>query len=478
MNNNPSFPSSHDQQNEQLKRNPWLILAATTLGVMMGNVDTNIVNVALPVLAHNYASSIEKTQWVISGYILVVCILLPICGRLSDIYTKRFIYLLGFAIFTVGSALCSIATSLATLVIYRLVQGVGGAMIMSNNQALVVMNVPQQLQGRALSINSMSASFGAIAGPAIGGFLLGVLSWRSIFYINIPIGILGCIIGYYVLPRDEKKLNHSLDIIGAVLFAAMVSCVLLLLNNCGSGQWVSWRNLLFVVVSVISGWFFVRRQYRVKYPTIKFSLFKNALYLHSNIAAFIVFLVSGGNGVLLPFYLHDILGFSPGVIGMLLFIGPCAMLFLAPISGYLTDKYSAKIFIAFGVLLLMLSLFFQGTVTAHTSLWQIVVYQIMLGSGFAFFHPPNNVNLFRGVATKNFGIASSINALGRNMGRAFGVVLSSGIFSLLFTSMLHSSPPHPYNSSFLFAFKVAFFSLSILMLVALYSVLQDERKKK
>jgi len=466
---------------ENKLRTPWLIFAATTLGACIVNIDVTIVNVALPFIAKHYTANVGKVQWIISSYVLATCILLPICGRLSDIYTKRFIYLLGFAIFTFGSALCGFATSLTMLILFRLVQGVGAAMIMSNNQALIVMNFPQNLQGRALSVNSMSASFGAIAGPAFGGFLLSILSWRSIFYINIPIGIIGCVVGYYVLPRNEKRLDHPLDIIGAIFFAAFISCVLFLFEQFGSGYWVNVKNLILLTIAVVAGWLFTSRQKEITHPLINLSLFKVATYLRGNIAAFIVFMAMGGNGVLLPFYLNDVLQLAPGVIGMLMFVGPCTMLVLAPLSGYLTDRFPQKIFVAVGLLLFAAGLIFQGSAGAHSSIRHVVIGQIIIGSGFAFFQPPNNVTLFKNFTTTNFGLVSSINALVRNMGRVFGVVIAVSVFTLLFTHMfsLYSLQQHTqqqHNIAFLQGFSVAYYCLAAFVLGALYVQLSKTKK--
>lgn len=454
---------------------PWIIFFATTLGAIMVNIDANIVNVALPIIAKGYATKMGKVQWIISSYILTVCVLLPISGRLSDIYTKRFIYLLGFAIFTVGSALCSIANSLTMLIAFRVLQGVGAAMIMSNNQAFIVMNFPRDMQGRALSINSMSASFGAIAGPALGGFLLSILSWRSIFYINIPIGIVGCFVGYYVLPHNEERMKHTLDIIGSILFAAVITSVLLILNNISDGDFLVKQNLILLLTGCVTAWFFIRRQRQISNPALDLSLFKKPLYLHSNIAAFVVFMVLGGNSILLPFYLHDMLKLTPGLIGIMMFIGPCIMLFLAPVSGYLTDKYSTRIFVIIGLVLLILGLFLQGSMTEHGALRNVVICQLIIGCGFAFFQPPNNVTLFKNINSVNFGVASSINALVRNVGRVFGVVVATSIFSLLFEHVLKSYHMQLHNAAFLFGFKIAFYSLGFCVLVALYNSIKINR---
>lgn len=465
---------------KQKTNNPWIIFYATMIGVMMVNIDATIVNVALPVIANNYHIQISQVQWVISSYILTACILLPISGRLSDIYTKKVIYLLGFAVFTIGSLLCSIATSLCMLVIFRFIQGIGAAMIMSNNQALIVMNFPEHIQGRALSLNGVNASFGAIVGPALGGFLISALGWRSIFYINIPIGIIGCIIGYRVLPNNEKRLPMKIDVKGSILFAIIITSILLAFDNISDGKFLNWQTGILLLTFLTLGIIFIKQQKITLFPLIDFTLFKNKLYLNSNLSAFIVFMALGGNSILLPFYLHDILHLTPATMGMILFVSPIVMMFLSPISGYCSDKYSIKKLVLFGLCLLCLGLILLGMSTVKTTIWQIVIYQLIIGTGFAFFQPPNNVSLFKNIDLDDFGVASSFNALMRNLGRVFGVVLATSVFSLIFTHILqnhHKANKVIYNHAFFYGFKTAFFILAGFMLLIIYNSCSNKIKE-
>lgn len=457
--------------------NPWMIFSATMIGIMMVNIDATIVNVALPVIAQNYNIQIGQVQWIISSYILTTCILLPISGRLSDIYTKKVIYLLGFIIFTIGSLLCSVANTLCTLVLFRFIQGIGAAMIMSNNQALIMMNFPEHLQGRALSLNGVNASFGAIVGPALGGFLLSALGWRSIFYINIPIGIIGCIIGYRVLPNNEQKIPMKLDIKGSALFAIVITSILIAFDNISKGNFLNWQTFALLFTFFSLGIMFIKCQKNTIFPLIDFKLFANKTYLYSNISAFIVFMALGGNSILLPFYLHNILHLQATMMGVILFVMPISMMIISPISGYCSDKYSLIKLVHFGLISLFIGLILLGTVTEKSNVWQIIIYQIIIGIGFAFFQPPNNVSLFKKIALNDFGVASSFNALMRNFGRVFGVVLSTSIFSLIFTHITQNHYHKSqliYNKAFFYGFKIAFFVLAGFMLIAIFNNLHKK----
>jgi multidrug resistance protein len=215
---------------EQKAVNPWNIFLVIALGVWMATIDAGIVNVALPTFTNHFHIPITHVQWVVTGYLLVICASLPLFGRLGDIYTRRVIYLLGLFIFLVSSALCGLAWSFWSLVLFRFVQGLGGSMIIGNNQAIILTTFPQGKQGRALGINSMLVAMGLIAGPGLGGLLISLAGWRLIFYINIPIGILACILGYYILPKEPRNASDHVDFPGAVLFAFSICCFILALS--------------------------------------------------------------------------------------------------------------------------------------------------------------------------------------------------------------------------------------------------------
>ncbi len=446
--------------------NPWLIFFVTALGVGMSSLDSGIVNVALPTIAKQFQANLSYVQWVVSGYLLLLCISLPLFGRLGDLYSKRNIYLLGMLCFTISSALCGVAGSLWSLVLFRFLQGMSGAMIIANNKAIIMANFPKSKQGRALGFNSMTAAIGGFAGPALGGLLIMLGGWRLIFYINLPLGLLGCFIGYKIIPRDKAVERHKLDMLGPVLFMLAISAFVLMITNGTIWGWFSWQGLVLLLVAVVMFVAFSKWEKRIVYPMIDFALFKKAKYLNSSIQAFMIFLAVASNNILLPFYLINQLHLSAALSGCVLFIPPLMMILLAAPSGLLVDYIAANKVTTIGIIVTMLGLIVQScTGESHYALLRVVIAQIIIGSGFALFVSPNNYIMMTSINTNEFGIASSIHSLMKNLGKIIGIAIATAIFSCLESYFISMSVSADF--AFNIAFKVALLSTVLLLLLTI-----------
>jgi EmrB/QacA subfamily drug resistance transporter len=447
-----------------VKKNPWLIFAVTSLGACLVGIDGGIVNVALPTITQQFNASIAGVQWTITGYLLSLCALLPLCGRLGDLYTKRLLYLLGFIFFTISSLLCSTSTNLTQLIIFRIIQGIGGAMIMANNQALILTNFPKNQHGQALGLNSAMVSIGLILGPTIGGFLIAAFSWQSIFIINIPIGIIGIYIGYKVLPRNEKRKKEQLDIIGAVLFAVGLSILLVTLSNGLEWNWTILKIALYSLLGFAVLLVFILRQQRIKSPMLDLMIFKARNFSLGNISVFLAFMSLATNNLLLPFSLQNLFHLSPGVIGLFLFIPPLFMVVIGPISGYLADRIEQTILIAVGLLILTIGMLIEAFIQIGTNLWAIIIAQSLLGLGCGIFMSPNNSNTLSAIPIEKLGIASSVNSLVRNLGKIFGTALTAMLF--VEVQRRYSINTTDANTPFIISFRFSFIAASILTLIA------------
>jgi len=256
-----------NQEAQPQNRRRWLILANVSVGTFMATLDSSIVNVALPTMSVKLQADLSTLQWVVTAYLLTISSLLPVFGRVADLFGRKRVYSLGFIVFTLGSVLSGIALNIWFLVGMRALQAVGAAMLMSNSAAIITASFPPQERGRALGLTGTVVALGSLTGPAIGGILVGLTSWRAIFYINLPIGIIGYIAAQAILPKDPKQSkSESFDFVGAFLFALGMTSLLLALNH---GQDWGWSSLP-VSGGLILGIGELRCKYNKRRPWLSF----------------------------------------------------------------------------------------------------------------------------------------------------------------------------------------------------------------
>jgi EmrB/QacA subfamily drug resistance transporter len=459
-----------------VKKNPWLIIAVTSFGGGLAAIDAGIVNVALPTIMKSFSANIALAQWTISSYLLTACTLIPLFGRLSDMYSKRNIYLLGMVVFTLSSVMCGSATSMASLILFRAVQGVGAAMIFSNNQAIIVSNFPENMTGRALGVSSMLFAIGSILGPSLGGLLIQLFDWRSIFYINIPIGIIACYLGYRILPRDEITTKEPFDFLGAGLFITGLVLLLLVIGNSREWHWSILEVLAWSSLSLTLLIGFILWELFIVYPIVDLRLFKITPFASGNFAGFMVFMSFGANTLLLPICLQTFLGYLPESIGLFLFIPPILIMAFGPVSGYLADKIKKTILIEFGLFIITIGNCLAAFIPIVRAFWFIIFAQIILGLGFAFFHSPNNSNMLSSVPKSRLGIAGSLASLIRNIGKVIGVAFAVAIFDSINKYWLLTN--HSAEASFVMGYKIALLITALLTFLAMIVTIKEFTYKR
>ncbi len=329
----------------------WIALSVTTIGALMAAIDSTIVILALPDMMVKLHADLIEMVWVIMGYILISTVFLLTFGRVADMLGRVRMYNLGFVVFTVGSALCALSQSATQLILFRLLQGAGAALMMVNSPAIITEVFPPNERGRALGINGITWALGGIAGPLLGGFILGAADWRWIFYINVPIGIIGTVWGYRALhemSRPEK--GERFDPIGAAAFSLGLVSLLLALTL---GIQYSWTSLpilslfaLFVVMVVV----FFAWERRAPFAVLDLSLFKNCVYNFSVLAAMLQSLAMFAVDFLIVFYLQGVRGYDPLTAALLLIPLPIVSAIVGPLSGLLADHIGARIPATAGVL--------------------------------------------------------------------------------------------------------------------------------
>jgi EmrB/QacA subfamily drug resistance transporter len=407
----------------------WFVLATVSVGTFMSTLDSSIVNVALPTISGNLHSKLSTLQWVVTSYLLTISSLLPVFGRTADLLGRKKIYSLGFLIFTLGSVLCGLATNIWFLVGTRVLQAVGASMLMANSAAIITATFPAEERGKALGLTGTVVALGSLTGPALGGLLIGFLSWRSIFYINLPIGIIGYLAARLILPADEfGKGQESFDFTGALAFTAGMIFLLLGINNGESWGWSSLPILISLLAGVGLLILFIQTERKVKHPMIDLSMFRNRPFLIGNLAGWLSFVAMFANNMLLPFYLQHILNYTPTQVGLLMTVFPITMAFAAPLSGHASDKFGPVALTTGGLLLTSLGLLYYSLLSASAHFYQVIPGAFLMGLGSGMFQSPNNSSVMSSVPKPKLGIAGGINSLVRNLGMVSGIALSVSLF--------------------------------------------------
>lgn len=413
---------------KQLSYYRWIIFSVTVTGTFMAVLDSSIVNVALPLIATSFGVDLAMAQWIVSAYLLVISSLLPLFGKVGDMYGRRKVYLLGFVIFTIGSLLCSLSNSIWILVASRIVQAIGASILMSNSPAIVSATFPGKERGRALGMTGTVVALASMTGPSLGGILVGQFNWQSIFYINLPIGLVAYVLGYLILPEEERTSQGTFDFMGAILFALGMTGLLVVLSHGQEWGWGSSPVLIISVVTVVLLSLFVWHEGRVKHPMIDLSLFKRWPFLAGNVSGLLSFMAMFSNNMLLPFYLHSVLLLSPTEIGLAITPFPLLMAVTAPVSGYLSERVSPVVLTSSGLSILMLGLLYLSTLDAQSVVWQVAIGQAVMGIGNGMFQSPNNNSVLSSVPTSKVGLASGISALMRNVGMISGIAVAVSVF--------------------------------------------------
>ncbi|WKY47628.1 MFS transporter [Eubacteriaceae bacterium ES3] len=421
---------------ENINSRRWIILVVVLLIIFMATLDGSIVNVALPVMSQSLNVSTSSIQLVVTSYLITVSALILIFGRLGDLLGKSRVFKFGIVIFTFGSLLCGLSHSFMMLVISRIIQAIGSAATMANSQGIITHVFPAHERGRALGMTGTFVALGALTGPALGGLIVGALSWEYIFLINIPIGIIGFLMAMKILPHNKIDMQEKLDLKGSLLFMLTIIPMFAAIEAGGQLGYQSPPVLLGLGIAALSFISFLFTEKRQAEPLLDLSIFKNSLFSLSLFCGFLSFIALFASNIIQPFYLQNAMGFSPSFAGMLLMIYPAILAVVAPVSGYMSDKIGSEFLTFIGLLITSLGLFLMSTLTVSSTLLVIVTYTALLGIGNGLFQSPNNSLIMSTVPKHKLGIAGSVNALIRNMGMVFGIALSTTILYSRMSSMV------------------------------------------
>ncbi len=463
-------------KNDPDPRYKWRAMLVVSIGIFMATLDASIVNLALPALRNYFNTDIATIEWVILSYLLTITTLLLTLGRLSDMYGRKSMFLAGLLIFTLGSGLCSLSASADQLIAFRVVQGLGAAMLMANSPAIITAVFPHTERGKALGLIGTVVSIGSMSGPALGGFLIDWVGWQSIFYINIPVGLIGTVYAWKTLKPDRVHGGQKFDILGAILmFLGLISLVLVITRGLALG----WDSLAIIGLSILFAVFlilFVFVEKRADQPMVDLSLFRNRPFSASNASGFLSFVAMFAVIILMPFYMKDILGYNEKLMAMAFIAIPLVMALVAPVSGWISDRTNSFLLSSMGMAVSCLALFLLANLDQDATFFDIVVRMGMIGLGMGLFQSPNNSIVMGSVPKDRLGIAGGMLGTVRNLGMVTGIAISGAVL----TSGIQSNQTAGlvYEAAFLGAFHDAFMVAAVICSVGIITSLMRGKRGK
>ena len=442
-----------------------IVLFIAALAGFLTPFDGSAVNIALPVMAAEFHLDAITLSWITTAYLLTSAVFLVPFGRIADIYGRKRIFLYGIAIFTGASLVMTMVSFPEMLIAIRLIQGFGGAMIFGTALAILSSVFSPGERGRALGIYIMAVYLGLTMGPFLGGILTGYLGWRSIFLVNVPLGILACLLILWRLRGEWAECQgERFDLKGSVLYACSLVAVML-----GLSTVPDLKGVLLLSVGIVIGVIFVLYELRVPLPVLDLSLFtKNRVFAFSNLAALISYCATYAVTFLLSLDLQLTRGFSPEQAGGILIVLPAVQALLSPVAGRLSDRIDSQVLASIGIALTAVGMFPLVFISESTPIWYLVACLVVLGAGFGIFSSPNINAIMSSVEKRYLGVASGMNGTVRLVGQ----MLSMGIVMMLFSLFIGPVMITPeYFPEFLQSLHYAFLIFSLLSLVGVVASL-------
>ncbi|QSZ26771.1 MFS transporter [Aceticella autotrophica] len=407
----------------------WIALSCTTLGALFSVLNGSMLLIALPDIMKGLNTNMGIIMWVVMGYMLALTILVPSIGRIADMIGRKKLYVVGFGIFTFSSLLCGLSNSGVQLLIYRIIQAVGGSLMVTNSTAIVTDAFPKRELGKALGINSMTIGIASVIGPILGGFLMN-FGWRSVFYINVPFGIIGTLWAWIQLKEPNfKSKRQSFDLKGTVMFTIGMLLFLIALSFGGFIGWLNPFIITLFIVSIILLSIFVYIENTTLEPMLDLRLFKTRILAFAFASNLLNGIARGAVTFLLIFYLQGIKSMDPLKAGIFLSPFAMSMMVVSPISGWLSDKYGARMLSSLGLLISSVGLMGLMRITAHTSLIELIIWMMVIGAGSGMFFSPNTSEIMGTVPADKRGIAAGTRTMMNNAGTVISIALSMGIVS-------------------------------------------------
>ena len=476
----------------RIRSNPsykWWVFATIAIGTFVSVVDTVSVLIALPDIAAHFDADLPTVQWVVVGNALAISVLILPMGRLGDIVGRKWVYIGGLAIFVAGAALAGIAVNLPWVIAAKVLQGAGSAMIQGNGMATVISAFSGAERGKALGTHMSVVGSGAIAGPAVGGLLVAAFGWRSVFFVNVPIGILTILTTIYVLqqPRgasaETDRAGGSFDWMGAGLSGLTLLVFLLVVGNGHRLGWSSPAVALGAAATIAALAAFIWWELRTAYPMLDLRLFKRKLVAIGIGASWLSFLGSQATRFMMPFYLQRLLEMSPRDVGLAMIPPAICMVLLGPVSGRLSDRFGWRVLTMSGLGISAVGAFLlAANLTESSSVPFIVLMMMLQACGMALFNSPNNSSILGAVERTQYGVVSSLTQLVRNSANVTSIAVATTIVVVTMASYgvepsLDAVSPSVADA-FVAGLKWAFLVMGIMLVVGVgLAAIRGERQR-
>jgi MFS transporter, DHA2 family, multidrug resistance protein len=423
--------------------NKWLVAVSIAFGSLMATIDSSIVNVALPNIRGELGASIQEITWISTAYMVAMVLVMPLTGFLGGFFGQRRVYLISMVTFVAGSALCGTARSLPALVFYRILQGLGGGALQPTQQAILRQTFPPHEQGIAMAMFAMVVMIGPAVGPVLGGWITDNYSWPWIFYINLPVGIIGIMMTLQNVhePDDVRTANRAraeiarknLDIAGIVLMVLGVGALQYLFEEGPQNDWfdsLEIRAAAFICVVSLAG--FVVRELTATAPVVNLRLFKDPTFASATFVAFVMFGMLMGSMFLLPVFAQETLHYTATLSGLVLMPRTLAMMFMSPFVGRMYNRVQPAFIVGFGVILFAIGSYQLSKITSDTSSVDLVLPLIVTGAAFACLFVPLTTAALSKVERHLMADAAGLNSFIRQVGGSVGLT----IFATLFTNYI------------------------------------------
>lgn len=413
----------------------WWIFWTIATGTFFSVVDHGSVLIALPDVESHFSATLESVQWVVVAYALVISVLLLPMGRLGDVIGRRRVYLIGTAVFVIGSLGAGFAASLWLLILMRVLQGIGAGMVQGCGMGMMIAAFPDSERGKALGTHLSVVGLGAIAGPALGGFLVAWLGWQSVFFVNVPAGCLVLLVSWPLLERGEtaagqyrRDQNATFDWLGAAMSGIILLALLLVVGNGNGLGWQSPPVIIGALIVIVLTAAFIRWELRTASPMLELRLFANRIFGLGIAAAWLSFFGSSAARFMMPFYLQRVLGYAPEQVGLMMIPAALCMVVLGPLSGRLSDRFGWQAFTIGGLALTAAGAFVLAAALREQSpLWLVIGTMMMQSSGTGLFNSPNSSSIISVVDRSRYGVVSALTQLVRNSANVVSVAVSTTV---------------------------------------------------
>lgn len=410
-------------------RRKWWTLAAVSVGLFMIMLDNTVVNVALPTIQRDLGADISSLEWIVTGYALTFAALMLIGGKLADAYGRRLLFVLGIVVFTLASLWCGLADSESMLITARIAQGVGAAMMNPATLSIIAATFPPKERGMAIGIWAGVSALALAIGPLVGGLLTQHLSWNWIFFVNIPVGIIGIAVSFAFISESKDDTHVRLDLPGLVTSAVGLFAITYGLIEANSYGWSSARIVGSFLLGAAALAAFIVLERRQRDPMLDLSLFRNTTYAGANLAMLLVALSMFGVFFFVSLYMQNVLGYSAVQAGAAFLPMTVLIILVAPIAGKLSDRFGSRWLMTGGMVLIGIQLLYLSRLGADSSFWGLAPGFVIGGLGMAITMTPTAAAATRAVPVEKSGVGSAVLNAMRQVGGSIGIALMGAILA-------------------------------------------------